>query len=108
MGFTDFIRERRYLQNVSPRTLEWYAYSFRWLPNEAPEQPQLKDAVIKMREAGLSAAGCNCAIRAINSYLHWSHVGSAVKCSPACSHPKLPRLKEPDFVPSTYTNTQVK
>jgi len=30
-GFGQFIRERRYLKNVSPRTIEWYENSFRWL-----------------------------------------------------------------------------
>src|ERR1017187_561988 len=108
MGFVQFTRERRFLSNVSPRTLEWYGNSLRWLPNESPTQADLNETVIRMREAGLSAGGCNCALRAINAYLHWSHAGSAVKCSPACAHPKAARLKEPEFVPSVYTEAQIK
>jgi hypothetical protein len=29
--FAEFIKERQYLQNVSPRTVEWYEESFKWL-----------------------------------------------------------------------------
>jgi hypothetical protein len=47
-----FIRERQYLTNVSPRTIEWYRNSLRWLPNESPTQAELNDAVIRMREKG--------------------------------------------------------
>ena len=36
MGFADFIRERQLLSNVSPSTLEWYKYSFKWLRHRVP------------------------------------------------------------------------
>jgi integrase/recombinase XerD len=81
MGFNDFIRERRYLKNVSPATISWYTHALKWLPNESPSQAELKDAVLRMREKGMKATGCNAAIRAINAYLHWSSTegsGSAV------------------------------
>ena len=29
--FSQFIKERQYLHNVSPATLEWYKHSFKWL-----------------------------------------------------------------------------
>jgi integrase/recombinase XerD len=106
VGFSQFIRERQLLSNVSPSTLEWYKHSFRWLPNEAPTQDDLKDAVLRMREKGLRATGCNSAIRALNTYLHWS-AGSDVKCSPACKHPKIAQLKEPQLVLPTFTAGQV-
>jgi integrase/recombinase XerD len=95
--FQQFIRERQYLHNVSPRTLEWYANSLRWLPSETPSQEQLNEAVLRMRERGLKATGCNCAIRAINCYLRWS--GSALKIQP---------LKEPHLVLPTFTDAHVK
>lgn len=96
-GFQDFIRERKYLQNVSPRTIEWYENSFRWLPCEFPSQEQLNDAVVRMRERGLKATGCNCAIRAINAYLKWS--GSPLKIRP---------MKEPRLVLPTLSEPQIK
>jgi len=93
MGFTDFIRERRFLNNVSASTISWHTHSFKWLPNESPSQADLKDAVLLMREKGLKATGCNAAIRAINAYLHWSSAGGERKCSPGWQHPHIPQLK---------------
>jgi len=68
-SFSQFIRERQYLQNVSPATFEWYKHSFKWLRTDNPSEHELKDAVMRMREKGLKATGCNSAIRAINAYL---------------------------------------
>jgi len=96
MGFSQFIRERQHLSNVSPATLEWYKHSFKWLRTESPSQEELKDAVIRMREKGLKATGCNSAIRAINAYLKWS--GSALK---------ITQLKEPQIILPTFTAPQV-
>jgi integrase/recombinase XerD len=58
-SFAQFIRERQYLFNVSPSTVEWYKNSFRWLPSESPSQEDLKETVMRMREKGLTAGGCN-------------------------------------------------
>jgi integrase/recombinase XerD len=95
-SFSQFIRERQYLHNVSPATLEWYKHSFKWLPTESPSQIDLQDAVLRMREKGLKATGCNSAIRAINAYLKWSE-------SPL----KIPQMKEPQIVMPTFTAAQV-
>jgi len=96
-GFQQFIRERQYLHNVTPATLEWYKNSLRWLPCEMPTQDQLNDAVMRMREKGCKATGCNSAIRAINAYLRWS--SSPLKIRP---------LKEPQIILPTFTDAQVK
>lgn len=108
MSFSAFVRERQFLSNVSPATLEWYTHAFKWLLSESPTQNDLKDAVLRMREKGLKATGCNSAIRAINTYLHWSNAGPDVKCSPACRHPKIAQLKEPQLVLPTFTVQQVR
>ena len=69
-----FIRERQYLHNVSPATMRWYTFAFKWLSlctnPEEPTQAELNDMVCRMREKGLKATGANAAIRAINAYLH--------------------------------------
>ncbi len=95
--FEQFIRERQYLHNVTPLTIEWYKNSLRLLPCEAPSQEQLNETIIQMREAGRKATGCNSVICAINAYLKWS--GSAHK---------VRQLKEPQFVLPTFTEAQVK
>ena len=107
MGFNDFIRERRYLNNVSAATISWYTDAFKWLPCESPSQEQLKDTVLRMREQGLKATGCNAAIRAINAYLHWSSGAGERKCGPGCQHPHISPLKEPELVLPTLTAAQV-
>lgn len=107
-GFQQFIRERQYLTNVSPRTVEWYKNSLKWLPSESPSPEELKDAVMRMREKGLKATGCNCAIRAINAYLHWSSAGTEKKCGPGCPHLRVPKVKEPELVLPTFTASQIK
>lgn len=61
-----------------------------------------------MRAKGLKATGCNSAIRALNAYAHWKGAGPDVKCSPACKHPKIAQLKEPQCVLPTYSDKQVR
>ncbi|HLJ86371.1 MAG TPA: tyrosine-type recombinase/integrase [Candidatus Angelobacter sp.] len=107
-GFQHFIRERQYLSNVSPATIEWYKTSLKWLPSESPSQEQLKDVIMRMRQKGLKATGCNCAIRAINAYLHWSSASAETKCGPGCTHLRLTKVKEPECVLQTFTASQVK
>ena len=97
MSFSQFIRERQYLHNVSPSTVSWYEHALKWLPSAEPSGEQLNDTVIRMREKGLKATGCNSAIRAINAYLKWS--GSALK---------IQQLKEPRLVLPTFTPKQIR
>jgi integrase/recombinase XerD len=97
VSFSQFLRERQFLHNVTPATLEWHKHSLKWLRTETPTQDDLKDAVVRMREKGLKATGCNSAIRSINAYLKWS--GSSLKIS---------QLKEPQLVLPTLTPQQIR
>jgi len=92
-----FIKERQYLSNVSPATVEWYKQSLRWLGTESPTADDLKAFVMRMRESGLKPTACNNRIRAVNAYLKWA--GSPYRAS---------RLKEPQYVLPTFTAPQVK
>jgi len=94
--FEQFIKERQYLHNVSPATVSWYTHNFKWMPSESPTEDELKAMVIRMREKGLRATGCNSAIRSINAYLKWS--GSPLK---------IPQMKEPQIILPTYSSTQL-
>ncbi|HET8823891.1 MAG TPA: hypothetical protein VFM77_02090 [Terriglobales bacterium] len=89
--FEQFIKERQYLHNVSPATVAWHTHNLKWLPSETPTEVELKAMVVRMREKGLRATGCNSAIRSINAYLKWA--GSPLK---------IPQMKEPQFVLPTY------
>jgi integrase/recombinase XerD len=105
--FERFIQERKYLKNVSPRTIEWYEQSLAWLPVEQPTAEDLRDLVVRMREAGLKASSCNCHIRAINGYLHWAAKGPERKCHPACDHLRVAKLKEEEYLPAMYSPAQI-
>jgi integrase/recombinase XerD len=106
--FEQFIKERQYLTNVTPQTIEWYTHSFKWLHSDSPTENELKEAVRRMREKGLKATGWNSAIRAINSYLHWSSAGMERKCCPSCEHLRIAQLKEPQLILPTFTSHQIK
>lgn len=90
--FEQFTHERKYLTNVSPRTIEWYRASLKWLGNPAPDESALKDFVMRMRSAGLKASSCNCRIRAVNAYLRWA--GLSIK---------VPRMKEEQRILPTFS-----
>jgi len=94
--FAQFIREKRYLCNVSPATVEWYRQSLTWLRNPEPDEAALKDFVMRMRGAGLKPSSCNCRIRAVNSYLHW-----------AGAQLKVPRLKEEQRILPTFSPADI-
>jgi len=96
VSFAQFIKERKYLSNVSPATIEWYEQSLRWLDSESPSEAQLKDLVIRMRVKGLKATACNCRIRAVNACLKWSGLPH-----------RIPRLKEPQHILPTFSIAQV-
>jgi integrase/recombinase XerD len=95
-GFQQFIRERQCLRNVSISTLDWYKNGFKHLRSERPTQAELNDAVMRMREKGLKATGCNSAIRALNCYLKWTG-----------SHLRVPLMREPQTILPTFTTAQV-
>jgi integrase/recombinase XerD len=106
--FEQFIRERQYLANVTPATIEWYRNSLRWLHSDSPSQAELTDAVLRMREKRLRPTGCNSVIQALNTYAHWVHAGPDSKCGSGCRHPKLAHLKTPQLVLPTFTEQQVR
>jgi integrase/recombinase XerD len=91
--FEQFIKERKYLHNVTPATIKWHEYSLASLGVENPTADDLKSFVIRMREAGLSPESCNTKIRSVNAYLRW--LGSPLH---------VDKLKVEELIPPTYTN----
>ncbi|HWR15137.1 MAG TPA: tyrosine-type recombinase/integrase [Terriglobales bacterium] len=106
--FEQFCKERQYLANVSPRTIEWYKESLKWLGTPDPTEDDLKAFVMRMRQKGLKATSCNNRIRAINAYLHWASGNSNIKCSPMCKHHRVSKLKEPQCVLPTFSQDDIK
>ena len=104
--FGQFIQERRYLNNVSERSIEWYGFAFKWLQSENPTQADLKQSVIKMREHGLTARSVNSSRTAINAYLHWLS-NPEIKWSPSCQHPRIARMQAERKILPVYSPSDV-
>jgi integrase/recombinase XerD len=84
--FEQFLRERRYLRNVTPKTVMWYQTAFDALTRTvgAPDprqlgKPVLQDFVVRLWERGLSPVSCNTYVKAINSFLAWLHAEGHVR-----------------------------
>lgn len=74
--FIDFVKERTYLKNVSPRTVEFYWDCHKSVMRFGDfSEEGLKRWMIGSREAGISPASVNTRITGINAYLHWCGVG---------------------------------
>jgi len=60
--FEEFIRERRYLRNLSEKTLKHYRESYRAFEKEGAWENLYKQsllaAIVKIRERGVKAGGC--------------------------------------------------
>jgi integrase/recombinase XerD len=104
--FEEFLKEKQYLLNVSPRTLEWYSQALHWLPTDNPNERELKNIVVNMRESGLKARSINSYRTAINSYLHWI-TATDKACSPQCPHPRIPKMKTEQKILPVYSGKDI-
>ena len=66
--FEEFLNERKYLLNVSHKTLVYYRCAFKSWEVRGGEPKQW---VINLRQAGLSAISVNTYICAMNAYWKW-------------------------------------
>jgi integrase/recombinase XerD len=75
--FEKFIRDKRYLKNLSSKTIDSYREIFgrwvRFVGKEMPNVELLEKFVVGMREAGFTITTCNISIRSFNSFLSWLH-----------------------------------
>lgn len=109
--FDQFKTERRYLQNVSPKTLEWYTYSFKPFRASfegvalAPDSVKqaLKRGVASLASSTLQPTSINDYIRALNAFLRWCHIEGHLS-----ELIKLGYLKEERKVIQTLSPQQVK
>jgi hypothetical protein len=71
-SFEQFVKERQYLKNVTPRTIEYYWDCFRAWERCGPDP---KTFVVKMRDGGARASTVNCVGRGLNAYFKWAELG---------------------------------
>jgi len=71
--FEQFIRERQYLGNVTPSTIEWYRRCLKWLPSDAPTQDDLKATLLRMRKDAHTHNGvCDSDSRLLCRHCPWT------------------------------------
>ncbi len=106
--FELFIREKRYVQNVSEHTIEFYQRGFNMFAKHGfnlmtISKIQLMDCITSMREGGMSASCADAHIRAINPLLTWLHVNELTD-----THYRVTRIKFEKRVMKTFTEAQIK
>ena len=103
--FKLFIREKRFLDNISPLTIKSYEVSFQKFEQYATElsKPSLNDFVIGMREEGLKPGGINVKIRSINSFLSWCFENNHTD-----GHLKIKQLKTAETTIKTFSDAHIK
>lgn len=74
--FAQFLKERKYLKNISPNTerhynQSWTAYKKYGSLEIELNQGNLNKWVMAMREADVKPKSCNSFISAINAFMHW-------------------------------------
>jgi integrase/recombinase XerD len=73
--FNEFIREKTYIHNLSPRTIKYYKEIYRFFNQarafEKLSKRSLQEALIKFRERGVSPGAINTYIRGMNTFLNW-------------------------------------
>jgi len=93
--FEQFLRERRYLKNVSTDTIDWYECAwttFRRTPGIVATEPaqltqrDLEVFVIALRDRGVRPISCNTWLKALQAFTAWLHargeLGQALRLSP--------------------------
>jgi integrase/recombinase XerD len=75
--FEEFIREKRFIKNITLATENYYDQSWlayqRYAPPIELSKVQLVKWVMAMREADVKPTSCNTYISAVNTFLRWLH-----------------------------------
>jgi integrase/recombinase XerD len=108
--FEKFLKERIYLNNVTPRTIVWYQTAFKnyraALGDYAPPLPtkgSLQRFVVAMRDRGLKPITCNTNLVAMNAFCLWLHQEEH-----APERVKLPRMRVEKRVLQLLDDTQMR
>src|SRR6266850_2490937 len=83
--FDQFLRERVYLHNVTPKTAEWYRSVWqvfaKWWATLATDngtravicRSDLQQFVVHLRDRGVKPVSVNCYLRGVNAFCRWLH-----------------------------------
>lgn len=108
--FELFLREKKFVKNVSKHTVEFYQYSINAFKKYSTiktadeiTRASLIDFVATMREQGMSDSCADARIRGINPFLTWLYENDCTK-----EHFKIKRVKFQKKVMKSFTDSQVK
>jgi site-specific recombinase XerD len=77
-----FLRERKYLRNLPPQTLEWYETAWKAFRKSATScltnpttlnRLHLEEFIYSLRDRGVRPVTCNTWLRALNAFCRWLH-----------------------------------
>jgi integrase/recombinase XerD len=92
-----FIKERQYVNNVSPRTVQWYEQSLCWLDSETPTTEDIKTLIIRLRERGLEPISIRSRLQAVKAYCRWAELPVVI-----------PKMKIEERVLPTFDAAQIR
>jgi hypothetical protein len=92
-----FITERRYLKNVTEKTILWYKHSFKAFEGALDTKATITARIGELRERGVAAVSVNTYLRCVNAYLRWLHTGHGRELL------RFPRLKEEQKILATFS-----
>jgi integrase/recombinase XerD len=105
--FNEFLREKRYLENLSCKTIRYYEWVFnRWkalIGSEIPNKSNTKEFVIAIQESGISVFTANSYIRGMNSFLSWLSDNEKID-----EKLRIKKLKEPIKVLRVFSDAQLR
>src|SRR5688572_18745644 len=105
--FDEFLQDRQYLKNVSPRTLEWYRLAFKqwrsYSRDAAFSQATVRAFMVGLRERNVSPVTCNNRARALNAFLKWMHTEGYLS-APL----RTPLMRQERCVVTTLTDQQLR
>lgn len=102
-----FIREKRYVKNLSPKTISDYECARNAWANVLPastaqiNEATIERAVVAMREDGLSPTSTNSYLRVLKAFVRWLNIRNA-----AGDPLPVPMIVAPRLVPRTFTASQ--
>lgn len=91
-----FIQERTYFKNVTPKTVAFYRQSFHAFDGAMESRASMLERITKLRDRGVSAISVNTYLRAVNAFFRWSNTeGHSAYLI------RIPKLKEPQQMLAT-------
>lgn len=91
-----FIKEREYVNNVSPATVQWYEQSLCWLSTESPTTEDIRTLIVRLRERGLEPVSVRSRLQAVRAYCRWAGLTVVI-----------PKMKIEQRVLPTFDGTHV-